>query len=174
MYYAAIESPAKATWTGPITTEPTKYDKWDFFSGMSEIWGRCKTPTQCDSGVHDLGVFDDLTSCQKAVNATTKYKVYSYTYQHKISSLGDYAGHCYVMSTPDFAPHPQGNVDTGRAPGVVPGEKIFCSNAAVDPHDRNHFLYSKGGQFRAWESKDRGKTVREFTNHDTGVFFRDD
>jgi len=54
---------------------------------------------------------------------------------------------------------------------TLAGEKINCANAAVNPKDRNHFLYSKGGQYRAWESKDGGKTVREFTNHDTGVYF---
>ena len=51
------------------------------------------------------------------------------------------------------------------------GERIDASNVAVDPKDRNHFVYSKAGQYRMWESKDGGKTVTEFTNHDTGVFF---
>jgi len=51
------------------------------------------------------------------------------------------------------------------------GEKIDCSNAAIDPNDRNHFLYSKGGEYRAYQSKDGGKTVSKFTNHDVGSFF---
>eukprot|EP00966_Prymnesium_polylepis_P016905 390127-Prymnesium_polylepis.2 len=75
------------------------------------------------------------------------------------------------MSSFSFSPTAQANVDSGRGPGLFPGGAIDCSNAAVDPNDRNHFLYSKGGQFRAWESKDGGKSVREFENHNVGVFF---
>jgi len=70
-----------------------------------------------------------------------------------------------------WGPQPQGSVDSGRAPGMVPGEEYDCANAAVDPKDRNHFLFSKAGEYKAWESLDGGKTAREFTNHDTGVYF---
>lgn len=51
------------------------------------------------------------------------------------------------------------------------GTPYDCANAAVDPKDRNHFLFSMAGEYRAWESKDGGKTATEFTNHDTGVYF---
>jgi hypothetical protein len=40
------------------------------------------------------------------------------------------------------------------------GTALDCANMAVDPHDRNHFIYSKGGQYRAWQSLDAGKTGR--------------
>ena len=68
-------------------------------------------------------------------------------------------------------PQPQAKSFAGRAPGTFPGGPIDCANAVVDMNDRNHFMYSKAGQYRAWESKDGGKTVKEFTNHDTGVYF---
>jgi len=67
------------------------------------------------------------------------------------------------------------------ANGVGPnGEKgeIDCANAAVDPNDRNHFLYSRGEghydpntEYKAWHSEDGGKTVAEYTDHATGVYF---
>ena len=41
----------------------------------------------------------------------------------------------------------------------------------MDPNDRNHFLYSKGGEYKAWHSEDGGKTVAEYTDHNTGVYF---
>jgi len=50
-------------------------------------------------------------------------------------------------------------------------ETYDCANAAVDPNDRDHFLFSKAGEYKAWESNDGGKTAHEFTNHDTGVYF---
>ena len=50
----------------------------------------------------------------------------------------------------------------GRAPGTFPGGAIDCANAAVDPNDRNHFIYSKGGEYKAWHSEDGGKTVAEY------------
>ena len=55
------------------------------------------------------------------------------------------------------------------APGLFPGGNIDCSNVAVDPKDRNHLLFSKGGQFHAYESKDGGPSVREFTH--SSAFF---
>jgi hypothetical protein len=47
------------------------------------------------------------------------------------------------------------------------------ANAAVDPNDRNHFLYSEAGEYKAWHSEDGGKTVKEYTDgwHDAGVYF---
>eukprot|EP00966_Prymnesium_polylepis_P016904 390127-Prymnesium_polylepis.1 len=43
------------------------------------MYARCRTPTDCDADVHPLGIFSDLAACQKAVNATTAFKVASYT-----------------------------------------------------------------------------------------------
>eukprot|EP00908_Phaeocystis_cordata_P020842 Transcript_32505.p1 GENE.Transcript_32505~~Transcript_32505.p1 ORF type:complete len:875 (-),score=384.70 Transcript_32505:50-2674(-) len=170
LWYAAIDSPSNATWSGPLATQNVTYPHWDFFPGTSQIWGKCKTPTSCDPDVHPLGVFDDLASCQAAVNATTAFKVASYTYQHK-GVGGGYDGRCYAISSYDFDPHPQPKVDSGRAPGLFPGTPLDCANVAVDPKDRDHFLFSKGGQYRAWESRDGGKTVHELKAHPTASYF---
>lgn len=171
LYYAKLLSPTAAAWEGPLMLPNHTYRHWDFFPGMSEVWGRCTTATECEAGIHLLGVFGTLAECQHAVNTTTAFTVSSYTYQHNVSWLGEFAAHCYALETFSFQPSAQSDVDSGRAPGFFPGPPIDCSNAAVDPHDRNHFLFSKGGEYRAWESRDGGKSVREFTNHDTGVFF---
>jgi hypothetical protein len=86
-----------------------------------------------------------------------------------VSSLAEYAGHCYGIETWDFSPTAQPNVDSGRGPGTFEGAKINCANTAVDPKDRNHFLYSKGGQYRLWESKDAGRTVQQVAANTKGV-----
>eukprot|EP00947_MAST-08B_sp_MAST-8B-sp1_P001533 g1533.t1 len=174
LYYASVDSPTNATWTGPLSSQSEIYDEWALFPGQSMMWGKCTTPTQCQDGIHPLGQFPDLAGCQAAVNASAKagqFKVASYTYQHNQSSLGAFAGYCYAMSTFEWTPKPQPGVDSGRAPGTFPGAAYDCANAAVDPKDRNHFLFSKAGEYRAWESTDGGKTAHEFTNHDTGVYF---
>jgi len=49
---------------------------------------------------------------------------------------------------------------------------IDCANAAVDPNDRNHLLYSKAREFHLWESYDGGKTVHNLVNHNNvGTYF---
>ena len=172
LWYASVDTPTNATWTGPLKAEDQTIPTWELFTGQSQIWGKCSSPTSCNAGIEDLGVFGSLQECQTAVNATTKLKVSSYTYQHNISQLGAFAGHCYVMdSTVGWGPQPQANVDSGRAPGVFPGQDYDCANAAVDPNDRNHFMFSKAGEYKAWASTDGGKTAHEFTNHNTGVYF---
>ena len=170
LYYGSIDTPTNITWTGPVQLMNHTYPTWDFFPGTSAIYGRCQKPDQCNADVHPIGQFPDLTSCQKAINSSSlKLNVSSYTYQHNVSSLGDYAGWCYAITTFAFDPQKQANVDSGRAPGLFPGGDVDCSNAAVDPRDRNHLLFSKGGQFHAYESKDGGRTVREFTH--SSAFF---
>ena len=69
-----------------MTTDSVTHSSWDFFAGQSAIFGKCKTPTSCDAGVHPLGAFPSLATCQAAVNATTRFKVASYTYQHNVRS----------------------------------------------------------------------------------------
>jgi hypothetical protein len=161
LYYGKLDTPTTMTWTGPITPASQVYPTWNDFPGASAIWGRCKTPTDCNPDVHLLGVFDTVDECRKLVNTTTTPKLYSWTYQHKVSGLADYAGHCYGISSTDFTTHPQANVDSGRAAGVFPGAPVDCCNAAVDPNDRTHFLYSKGGEYHVYESKDMGKSVKK-------------
>ena len=91
MYYAALDSPSHATWSGPVTTDNETHTSWRFFPGQSDVWGKCKTPTSCDAGVHPLGAFGSLAACQAAVNATTSFKVASYTYQHNVRSPAAFA-----------------------------------------------------------------------------------
>ena len=171
LYYGAIDSPTEITWEGPLNVSDSSLESWQFFPGKSAIWGKCKTPTSCDAGIHVLGKMPTLEACQTAINASHPFKVASWTYQHPQVS-GGYGGMCYAMEgSIEWSPQPQANVDSGRAPGTVAGGPIDCANAAVDPNDRNHFVYSKGGQYRAWESTDGGKTVKEFTNHNTGCYF---
>jgi photosystem II stability/assembly factor-like uncharacterized protein len=47
------------------------------------------------------------------------------------------------------------------------GAVIHCANAAVDPNDRNHFLYSSGNDFHVYESKDGGKTTKRIGDQST-------
>ena len=112
----------------------------------------------------------DRDACKAAANANASaasYPLAGYTYQHNVSGLGDFASHCYAIehtaSNFEWDPQPQANVDSARGPGYYDGVPYDCANAAVDPNDRNHFLFSKGGQYRAWESTDGGKTL---TLHD--------
>lgn len=70
LYYARIDTPSNATWTGPITTANQTFTSWDFFPGESAIWARCKTPTSCDPDITVLGKFPTLEGCQEAVNKT--------------------------------------------------------------------------------------------------------
>jgi len=42
-----------------------------------------------------------------------------------------------------------------------------CANAAVDPNDRDHFMYSVVGLYHMRYSKDGGKTQSEYTHVDT-------
>jgi len=54
------------------------------------------------------------------------------------------------------------------------GEQLNPCNVAIDPKDRNHFLFSKktGNDFRTYESKDGGKTAARIESHaDKGAFF---
>jgi hypothetical protein len=171
LYYGMLDSPTEITWDGPLNISDVQISSWQSFPGKSAIWGKCKSPTSCNPGVHVLGKMDTLAACQAAVNASHPFKVASWTYQHT-NVGGGYGGYCYAMeASVGWEPQPQANVDSGRAPGTVPGGSIDCANAAVDPNDRNHFVYSKGGQYRMWHSEDGGKTVNEFTDHNTGVYF---
>ena len=79
LYYGAIDSPTKITWDGPLNLSDTTISDWQFFPGKSAIWGKCKTPTSCDPGVHPLGQKPTLEACQAAINASHPFKVASWT-----------------------------------------------------------------------------------------------
>lgn len=44
---------------------------------------------------------------------------------------------------------------------------IDCANAAVDPNNRDRFVYSQAGEYHMRHSEDGGKTVAEYTHVDT-------
>ena len=76
-----------------------------------------------------------------------------------------------------------GQTYCGRGIGLFPvnSTKITCANAAVDPNDRNHFIYSEPTTNYNWDSDNGGATVRKmgFTgdnsngtgNHNHGTFY---
>lgn len=176
LHYAQLTSATNATWSGPLTQPNRTYAQWGFFPSSSVVWGKCRTPTSCDADVHPLGVFPTLGGCQAAVNATSReanasVRVAAYTYMHADKALGVFAGHCYVLSTFAFEPHAQAHADSGRAPGVFPGQHMDCANAAVDPNDRNHFLYSRGGAYNLWESTDGGQSAHQIVNFTSAAYF---
>jgi hypothetical protein len=70
-----------------------------------------------------------------------------------------------------WTPNTQQFVDSGRAPGTFVGGLIDCTYGWVDPNDRNHFLFGKDVQFKAYESKDGGKSVKEFENQPAACYF---
>lgn len=70
----------------------------------------------------------------------------------------------------------------GRGIGDFPvnSTKITCNNAAVDPNDRNHFIYSDTKTHYNWDSHDGGITVRKMamtpghggvSPHNHGTFY---
>ena len=91
LYYGSVNTPTDITWVGPIQLMNQSYTTWDLFPGTSQIYGKCQKPNECDPDVHPIGQFADLSACQKAVNASG-LTVASYTYQHNVSVLRDYAG----------------------------------------------------------------------------------
>ena len=79
---------------------------------------------------------------------------------------GDTPAGC--VTTPHAANH-CGDCHRNSCPAPKPYD---CANAAVDPNDRNHFIFSEGGSFNSyWESFDGGMTSTKNPNHNTGVFF---
>jgi|TARA_B110000208_G_C11683384_1_gene399653 hypothetical protein len=58
-------------------------------------------------------------------------------------------------------------VTSGRAPGTFGGEEIECIGApAVDPNDRNHFIYAAAGSGGGYlHTEDGGKTLTRITNY---------
>ena len=174
LYYGKLESPTTATWQGPLMTPSTSYGTWDSFPATSLVWGRCRAPDTCSDGVQPLGPVANLTACRAAVNATAPHPIAAFTYMHNTSSNKEFAAHCFVIT--DFKDieagrHAQADTDSGRAPGFFPGGAVDCANAAVDPNDRDHFLYSKGGRYNLWESKDGGRSVQQVVNFTSAAYF---
>ena len=84
---------------------------------------------------------------------------------------------CYVSST--FAAWDPKTasikgIPSGRAPGVFGGDPIECEGLlAVDPNDRNHFIYAPTGPQQGggrMHSEDVGQTIARYTNHSSGIY----
>jgi len=50
------------------------------------------------------------------------------------------------------------------------GEKLNACNVAIDPKDRNHFIFTQGGSYLNFESKDGGKTAVQVGENHGGFF----
>ena len=48
---------------------------------------------------------------------------------------------------------------------------MVCSNAAVDPHDRNRLIFAHSGDWRVWESTDGAATAAELPNATHSAFY---
>ena len=139
------------------------------------------TNTSCP-GIVSLGKMPTLEACQAAINSSG-VTVASWTYIHGEKD-GPSGGHCpffdpewqlclisTTFSTWDPLTHNPTQplsvvrgVTSGRAPGTFGGGEIECIGApAVDPNDRNHFIYASKEGFM--HSEDGGKTLARIKNY---------
>ena len=51
LYYASLDAPTRAKWTGPLKLPDRNYTGWATYPGQSLIFGRCSSPTACGEGV---------------------------------------------------------------------------------------------------------------------------
>ena len=175
LWYAKIDSATNATWDGPKALPNHTYTNWSFYPGQSAVWAKCSSPTKCQPTIHPLGKFDTLKACQAAVNSTKlNFSVASYTYMHADYDAGIYNGSCFAIDDftwSDDLLHGDPKADSGRAPGKFAGGPMVCSNAAVDPHDRDHLIFAHSGDWRVWESKDGAATAKSVPNATHAAFY---
>ena len=148
--------------------------------GCTRVVKPC-TNTSCP-GIVSLGKMPTLEACQAAINSSG-VTVASWTYIHGEKD-GPSGGHCpffdpewqlclisTTFSTWDPLTHNPTQplsvvrgVTSGRAPGTFGGGEIECIGApAVDPNDRNHFIYASKEGFM--HSEDGGKTLARIKNY---------
>jgi hypothetical protein len=124
------------------------------------------------------------------------FKPAAYLYKSK-GQYSSYTGKCFASD--NFAtwtaPHGASQWDNqtvkddigrtycGRGIGSFPvnSTEITCANAAVDPNDRNHFIYAEPHTNYNWDSHDGGATARKMgftgdnshgtSNHNHGTFY---
>ena len=200
LFFGAIDSPTSVTWDGPLEEPEVTFTDWEVFNDTfsNNIYGITNmishgctrntkpcTNTSCPDIV-SLGHIPTLEACRAAINASG-VTVASWTY---IGGEKDRPGGGYcpfyeadwnlcLISTKFSTWTPLTTtkgavkgVTSGRAPGTFGGGQIECEGVpAVDPNDRNHFIYAAadyGGGFM--HTEDGGKTLTRVKNY-TGASY---
>ena len=154
-------------------------------------WVPCKNDSlpaggaRCRPDGGFTGPDEGIEQCRSAViNGSLGFKPAAYLKKASIPYKG-WSGHCFASD--NFAtwapPHSASQWDNqtvkddigqtycGRGIGNFPvnSTKITCNNAAVDPNDRNHFIYSEPKTNFNWDSHNGGAIVRKmgYTGDDT-------
>ena len=84
----------------PGTATPAKE-----FPGTNAIWGKCSTPTHCQTGIQRIGNMSNLTACKRAVAGIKGYR--SFAYFHLQFGQPAYKGLCYGLTHKLTAPRAQ-------------------------------------------------------------------
>ena len=149
-------------------------------------WVPCKNESlpagagfSCSPDGGFVGPDQGIEGCRSAViNGTLGFKPAAYL--HKAGMPHEYqaySGMCFASDNFETWAPPQpaspwanntvkdetGQTYCGRGIGEFPvnSTKIECFNAAVNPNDRNHFIYSDPKTHYNWDSHDGGTTVRK-------------
>jgi len=200
LFFGAINSPTNVTWDEPLKEPKVTFTDWEVFNNTfsNTIYGITNlispgctrevkpcTNTSCP-GIVSLGKMPTLEACQAAINASG-VTVASWTYIHgeKDRPGGSYcpffdADWQLCLISTKFATwtpltHTKGpvrGVTSGRAPGTFGGGDIECVGApAVDPNDRNHFIYAAAGYGAGFmHTEDGGKMLTRIKNY-TGASY---
>ena len=168
------------------------YDVYDSCSCTGGCHGQpnCTGHCTCTGHWHYLGNFRNSSDCLAAVNRTDLgFKPAAYTFKGRVPGPGnqtsgneDWSDQCYASDNFDTYTPPQragawanstvnadvGQSYSGRGPGTFPvnSTNIECKNAAVNPNDRNHLIYSDQKTNYNWDSYDGGKTVNKMAGCD--------
>jgi len=168
------------------------YDVYDSCSCTGGCHGQpnCTGHCTCTGHWHYLGNFHNVSDCFAAVNRTDLgFKPAAYTFKARVPGPGnqtrdnqDWTNQCYASDNFDTYTPPHGapawsnqtvKADigqsySGRAPGIFPvnSTSIDCKNAAVNPNDRNHLMYSGVKVNFNFDSYDGGKTVNKMAGCD--------
>lgn len=145
-------------------------------------------------GEADLGI----EGCRNAVANGTDLGFKPAAYLYKASCpYAKFSGHCFASDNFKSWTPPQtasqfanntvkedtGQTYCGRGIGTFPVNAtiVDCMNAAVDPRDRNHFIYSDPKTKFNWDSHNGGLTVRKMgytgdksngtSDHNHGTFY---
>lgn len=195
LFFGAIDSPTNVTWDGPLKQPNVTFAGWEVFNNTfsNTIYGITNmispgctqkvqpcTNTSCP-GIVSLGKMPTLEACQAAINSSG-VTVASWTYIHgeEDRPSGGYCPFfdpdwqlCLISTTfSTWEPLTQirgavRGVTSGRAPGTFGGGEIECIGVpAVDPNDRNHFIYAGAGAGGGFvHTEDGGKTLTRIKNY---------
>ena len=168
-------------------------------------WVPCKNESvpggkSCRPDGSFAGPDNGIEDCRSAVINGTDLGFKPAAYMLKAAMPEEYRAYAYHCFASDnfktwAPPHPASQSDNatvkadggssycGRGIGAFPvnSTKMTCINAAVDPNDRNHFIYSEPTTNNNWDSHDGGATVRKMgftgdnsngtSNHNHGTFY---